>query len=74
MPSEDVDREYARIDPIYSVSEMMDEVAALPEDLRRAVILHGLARSRSQYTWSFLAKQHGVPASDWPPNPHGASP
>ena len=59
MPSDDVVREFTRIDPIHSVSEMMAEVVALPEEQRRAVILHGLARSRFQYTWSFLAKEYG---------------
>lgn len=72
--ADDVAREFARLDPIRSVSEMMREVAALPDNLRRTVILRGLARSRTQYTWSFLACQHGIPEADWPPNPHDVTP
>lgn len=69
MSSDDIHREFSRIDPIRSTSEMMAEVSALPEALRRDVILLGLARSRFQWWWSVAAKQHGIPESDWPPSP-----
>lgn len=66
------EQEFARIDAIRSISDLMGEVDCLPEDMRRTVILMGLERSTTQFTWSFIAKRHRVATSDWPPNPHEA--
>ncbi len=65
----EAEREYARIDPIQSVSEMTRAVDALPSNLRRCVIYLGLARSRFQWWWSLLARKHGIPPCDWPDPP-----
>ncbi len=61
---------YKRIDAILSVAAMQTELEGLEASLRKAVILHALANSPYQFSWSCFAKQFKVPREEWPGQPH----
>ena len=64
---ETVEQAFTRIDAIRSVAEMQIELLTLEDkDLRRKVILHALAHSKFQFTWSFMALQFNISESEWP--------
>lgn len=58
---------YNRIESIETVSGMIDQIKMLSDP--RLVIVHGLAYSKNQFTWSRIANAFHIPESDWPPNP-----
>ncbi len=64
-----VSAEFERIDAMHRISEMLTALQLLDPSTREAVILEGLARSRFQHTWSYMAKNFGIDSSRWPPNP-----
>ena len=64
--NETVEESFARIDPIVSVNTMLVETQKLSTDIQKEVILTALRKSRHQFTWSWIAKTCGIPASDWP--------
>jgi hypothetical protein len=45
---------------------MLTECELLDPETREAVILHALAWSRFQFTWSWLAMEFKVHESKWP--------
>lgn len=63
---EKVAKRFKRIDAIRSIVEMRWALLDLPAGERRAVILHALAHSPSQFTWSFFAEGFGILKQDWP--------
>lgn len=67
MNHEELLAEFNRIDAIGNVAGMMDALRMHHDgNGRKQLILFAIARSRFQFTWSWLATNFGVPESEWP--------
>lgn len=61
-----VEDDFRRIDGIESIAEMVAAVDGLEPERRKLVVEMAMVRSRSKFTWAYMANRFGLSATEWP--------